>query len=54
MNRGIKTISLTSRKDSDKNCKIESTVIEILKEIKDLKKNMVQYIFHMRMETVDI
>lgn len=54
MNRNVKAMSSTTRKDSDKNCKIEIMVEDVLKEIREIKKDMMKYNFHMRMDTVDL
>ena len=50
----MKNISSSGRKESERNAKIEKIVLEIMKDMKTLKENMIQYNFHLKMETVDI
>lgn len=43
-----------TRLQSEKSTKIETSVAELLKETKEIKKHLIQYNFHMKMDTVDL
>ena len=42
------------RVNTQRNSNIESNVLELLKEVKDIKHQLVQYNYHVRMDTVSI
>ena len=54
LNRQFKYSNENNRLQSDKATKMESALMQVLQETRVIKKNLVQYNYHLRMDTVDI
>ena len=54
LNRQFKYSNECQRLQTEKNTKIETGVLEVLKEVKEIKQHLIQYNYIMRMESVDI
>ena len=54
LNRHFKYSNENQRLQSERMKKIESGVLELMKENREIKEQLVQYNFHQKMDTVDM
>lgn len=54
LNRQFKYTNENVRLQSERTTKVEDGMLDLLRETKEIKKHIMEYNFHMRMDTVDI
>ena len=54
LNRQVKYGNECQRLSADRSGKIENCLLELLKETKEVKQQLIQYNYHVRMDSVDI